>query len=168
MLAAGGVRRWCAHRRFSLMRIGVYGARLGAAPGRFEKMLFKLLLAIHILVCLALVIVVLLQSSKGGGLAGAFGGGGGQTMFGGQETATFLSKTTTYLAVMFMVLSLALAFLSAKQGTARPRSVIREAAERQQNVIPRAGEQDIQQLLSGAADTTAAGAVVDTSSAPAQ
>lgn len=126
-------------------------------------MLYKLLLGIHVLVCVTLIIVVLLQSSKGGGLAGAFGGGGGQTMFGGQETATFLSKTTTYLAVLFMILSLMLAFLSAKQGTARPRSVIREAAQRQQSVIPRT-DRGIEPLLSGAADTTV-GAGADTTAA---
>ena len=146
---------------------GREGGPTGHGARKVKHMLFKLLLAIHVLVCITLIIVVLLQSSKGGGLAGAFGGGGGQTMFGGQETATFLSKTTTYLAVAFMLLSLSLAFLSARQGTARPRSVLREAAERQQNVIPRGGEQDIQQLLSGAADTTA-GAAVDTTSAPTQ
>jgi preprotein translocase subunit SecG len=130
-------------------------------------MLYKLLLAVHVMVCLALIIVVLLQSSKGGGLAGAFGGGGGQTMFGGQETATFLSKTTTYLAVLFMVLSLLLAFLSARQGTAGPRSVIREAAEQQRNIIPR-GE-GIDELLSGAVDTTATtGAAIDSTLAPSE
>ena len=125
-------------------------------------MLFKFLLAVHAIVCLALIIVVLLQSSKGGGLAGAFGGGGGQTMFGGQETATFLSKTTTYLAVLFMVLSLGLALLSSRQSVSAPRSVIREAAERQRNVIPRGETGSIDQLLGGAADTSAAGAVIDT------
>jgi preprotein translocase subunit SecG len=142
-------------------------SRTGHGPRKVKHMLFKVILAFHVLVCLTLIIVVLLQSSKGGGLAGAFGGGGGQTMFGGQETATFLSKTTTYLAVLFMVLSLTLAFLSSKQGTARPRSVIREAAERQQNVIPR-GDQDIQQLLSGAADSTAGAAAIDTTAAQSQ
>lgn len=157
-----GIRRWCVRRRFSLKRTAVEtpGPK---RPLEGRQMLFKVILAFHVLVCLALIVVVLLQSSKGGGLAGAFGGGGGQTMFGGQETATFLSKTTTYLAILFMVLSLLLAFLSSRQGAARPRSVIREAAQRQQGVIPRA-EQDIQQLLSGAADSTA-GAVADTSAA---
>lgn len=122
---------------------------------------FKLLLAVHVFVCIALIIVVLLQSSKGGGLAGAFGGGGGgQTMFGGQETATFLSKTTTYLAILFMVLSLVLALLSAKQNEAAPRSVIREAAQQQPNVIPR-GE-NIDEFLSAGIDSVGE-AAADTS-----
>ncbi len=98
---------------------------------------------------------MLIQRGKGGGLAGAFGGGGGQTMFGGQETATFLSKATTYLAVTFMVLSLLLAFLSARRSSPGSRSLVRDAAEQQQNVIP--SGQSIDEILGGA-DTTAAGA----------
>ena len=129
-------------------------------------MLFKLLLAVHAIVCVALIIVVLLQSSKGGGLAGAFGGGGGQTMFGGQETATFLSKTTTYLAIGFMLLSLSLAFLSSRQNAAGPRSVIREAAQQQRNVIPQG--QSIDQLLSGSVDSATVGAAIDSVAAPDQ
>lgn len=118
-------------------------------------MLFNLLIALHVVVCVVLILVVLLQSSKGGGLAGAFGGGGGQTMFGGQETATFLSKATTYLAVSFMVLSLVLAFLSARRTSPGSRSLVREAAQEQQNVIP--SGQSIDDILGGA-DSTAAGA----------
>ncbi len=122
-------------------------------------MIFKLLIALHVVVCLVLVLVVLLQSSKGGGLAGAFGGGGGQTMFGGQETATFLGKATTYLAILFMLLSLLLAFLSARQRSPHARSIVRQAAEHQQNTIP--SGQSIDAILGGAdstrADSSAAG-----------
>jgi preprotein translocase subunit SecG len=124
-------------------------------------MIFNVLLALHVIVCLALIIVVLLQSSKGGGLAGAFGGGGGQTMFGGQETATFLSRTTTYLAIAFMVLSLLLAVLSGRRGSGAPRSVVREAAEQQRNVIP--SGQSIDEILGGAALDTNAAAGADSS-----
>ena len=119
-------------------------------------MLFNLVLAVHVVICISLIIVVLLQSSKGGGLAGAFGGGGGQTMFGGQETASFLSRMTTYLAVAFMLLSLVLALLSARQSTAGPRSVVREAAEQQRNVIPTG--QSIDEILGASSDTTSADA----------
>jgi preprotein translocase subunit SecG len=101
-------------------------------------LLFKVILVFHVIICFALIIVVLLQSSKGGGLAGAFGGGGGgQTMFGGQETATFLSKATTYLAVLFMLLSLTLAFLSSRRGGADSESIVNRAASTGRDVIPR-------------------------------
>lgn len=118
-------------------------------------MIYNILLAFHVLTCIVLIVVVLMQSSKGGGLAGAFGGGGDQTVFGGHETATFLSKATTYLAVAFMVLSLALAVLASNKRTSRPRSVIREAAQEQGNVIP-PGESIDDILGTAAFDTLAA------------
>jgi preprotein translocase subunit SecG len=118
-------------------------------------MLFNLLIGLHVLVCFVLILTVLLQSSKGGGLAGAFGTGG-QTMFGGQETATFLSRLTTYLAVTFMVLSLLLAFLSARRTAPGNRSIVRQAAEQQQSTIPTG--QSIDELLNGGDSTSAAGA----------
>ncbi|MEW6050181.1 MAG: preprotein translocase subunit SecG [Candidatus Zixiibacteriota bacterium] len=67
----------------------------------------------HVLVCLALILVVLMQSSKGEGLAGsAFGGGLSSAVFGGRGAATFLSKATTVLAILFMFNCGALAFMS--------------------------------------------------------
>jgi len=117
-------------------------------------MLFNLLIGLHVVVSFVLILTVLLQSSKGGGLAGAFGTGG-QTMFGGQETATFLSRLTTYLAVTFMVLSLLLAFLSARRTAPGSRSIVRQAAEQQQNVIP--SGQSIDELLNAGDTTRAAG-----------
>ncbi len=62
----------------------------------------------HILVCFLLVVVVLLQSGKAADLAGAFGGAGSQTAFGPRGAATFLSKATTWCAIMFMLISIAL------------------------------------------------------------
>jgi len=66
------------------------------------------LLAFYILVCIVLAIVVLLQSGTAADLAGAFGGAGSQTAFGPRGAATFLSKATTWCAVMFMVSSMLL------------------------------------------------------------
>ena len=121
-------------------------------------MIYSILQAIHIVVCIVLIVVVLMQSSRGGGLAGAFGGGGDQSAFGGRETATFLSKATTYLAVAFMVLSLSLAYLASRRNVGRPQSAIRQAFEREGDVIPR-GE-SIEEILGSSglvsvpADTT--------------
>ena len=67
-----------------------------------------LLTTVHVLVCFLLVVVVLLQSGKAADLAGAFGGAGSQTAFGPRGAATFLSKATTWCAVMFMRTSIAL------------------------------------------------------------
>jgi preprotein translocase subunit SecG len=67
-----------------------------------------ILLFFYIMVCIVLAIVVLLQSGTAADLAGAFGGAGSQTAFGPRGAATFLSKATTWCAVMFMITSMLL------------------------------------------------------------
>jgi preprotein translocase subunit SecG len=67
-----------------------------------------ILLVFYVMVCIVLAIVVLLQSGTAADLAGAFGGAGSQTAFGPRGAATFLSKATTWCAVMFMVTSMLL------------------------------------------------------------
>ncbi len=76
-------------------------------------MISILVVVLHILVALTLILVVLLQVGKGGSIGAAFGGGGSsQTLFGSRGPATFLSHLTTVAAAVFMVTSLALAYLS--------------------------------------------------------
>jgi len=101
--------------------------------------LFVVWVIFHILVCIALVLVVLLQSSKGEGLAGsAFGGSGGGglsgAVFGGRGAASFLSRATTALAVVFMLNCGALAFMSTtstRGGTATTETTGSSAVTRQ-------------------------------------
>ncbi len=62
---------------------------------------------IHVVVCFVLVLVVLLQAGKGASMGAAFGGSS-QTVFGSSGPSTFLSKMTTWVAVVFMLTSLAL------------------------------------------------------------
>lgn len=66
------------------------------------------LVTLHILVCLMLIFVIMLQSGSAADLAGAFGGAGSQTAFGPRGAATFLTKATTWCAIVFMMSSLAL------------------------------------------------------------
>lgn len=80
-------------------------------------MLYGLLIFVHVIVSIALVVTVLMQSSKGGGLAGTFGGSGvSGGIFGGRGAAPFLVKATTALAVLFMVTSISLNFVSSRGG----------------------------------------------------
>lgn len=75
-------------------------------------MLFGLLLALYIFICLLLVLLVLVQKGKssmgignlGGGVQMLFGGSGGQDIF---------QKVTWALGALFMAGSLALALLKA-------------------------------------------------------
>lgn len=86
-------------------------------------MLFQVLIVLYVVICIALIVIVLLQSGKGGGLAGIFGsGGGGQTIF-GARAGDIMTKSTTVLAICFMLFSLVLAFLSARQMSSLTKEV---------------------------------------------
>jgi preprotein translocase subunit SecG len=69
-------------------------------------------IVIHIIVAVALILIVLLQTGKGADMGAAFGGGGSQTLFGSTGISTFLSRLTTIAAIVFMLTSLGLAYLS--------------------------------------------------------
>jgi preprotein translocase subunit SecG len=71
-----------------------------------------LLIIIHVIVCIALIMIVLLQTGKGADMGAAFGGGSGQTLFGSTGASTFLTKATTAAAIIFMLTSLGLAYMS--------------------------------------------------------
>ncbi len=71
----------------------------------------NLVLAVHFLVCALLIVIILLQAGKGADIGAVFGGGAG-TVFGSRGAATFLSKFTTGLAVVFLLTSLSLAYFS--------------------------------------------------------
>jgi len=73
------------------------------------------LVVVHVIVCLFLIGVVLLQQGKSADLAGAFGGQGSQTAFGPRGAANLLTKLTTRGAVLFMVISISLTILLARE-----------------------------------------------------
>jgi preprotein translocase subunit SecG len=79
--------------------------------------MYTFLVVIHVLVSVMLIMVVLLQSGKGAGMGAAFGGGS-QTLFGARGQTTFMHKLTAGMAVLFMILSVALATLSASSQSA--------------------------------------------------
>jgi preprotein translocase subunit SecG len=86
--------------------------------------MYTLVIILHVFVSLALILIVLLQTGKGAEMGAGFGGGSNQTIFGSRGAATFLSKITTGAAVIFMLTSLSLAYLTSQ----RTGSVIRETA----------------------------------------
>jgi len=81
---------------------------VGAALLVLGWKVYFVLVTLHVLICALLIVVVLLQSGEAADLAGAFGGAGSQTAFGPRGAATFLSKATTWCAIMFMLTSMAL------------------------------------------------------------
>jgi preprotein translocase subunit SecG len=85
--------------------------------------MYAALVVVHVIVAVSLVLIVLLQQGRGAELGAAFGGMGQATYGRGQYT--FVHKMTTALAIVFMVSSLSLAFISIE----RPRSSILSPAD---------------------------------------
>jgi len=86
-------------------------------------MFTTVILAVHILVCVALIMIILLQSGKGADIGAVFGGGSSNTVFGSTGATPFLSKLTIAAAVIFMVTSIILSYFAGK-GVPKEYSVV--------------------------------------------
>ncbi len=84
-----------------------------------------LLIIIHVVVCLFLIGIVLLQHGKGADIGATFGGSS-QSLFGTEGPVPLLNKVTTFSAVVFMVTSVALAYIASQTGSG---SVMTDVAE---------------------------------------
>ena len=73
-----------------------------------------MIVALHFIVCVALIIIVLLQAGKGGGIAGLFGGGGSDQIFSAPSGMAFIKKVTVGCAIVFAVTSLTLTLMSSR------------------------------------------------------
>jgi len=87
--------------------------------------MWTLIILIHVIVAIALILIVLLQTGKGADMGAAFGGGSSQTLFGSAGATPFLGKLTTVAAIVFMLTSLSLAYLSSRRPTS---SIMSDAA----------------------------------------
>jgi len=83
-----------------------------------------LLTVVHVVVCLFLIVIVLLQHGKGAAMGAAFGGAS-QTVFGTEGPVPLLNKITTGAAILFMLTSVSLAYISTNMGDG---SVMKEVA----------------------------------------
>jgi preprotein translocase subunit SecG len=86
--------------------------------------MFIALIVLHVLTSIVLVLVVLVQSGRGAELGAAFGGIGQSTF--GRGQATFISKLTAVLAVIFMATSLSLSLIA---GERQSQSVVLPSAQ---------------------------------------
>lgn len=71
-------------------------------------MIFYILLAIHLALCVSMIFLVLIQQGQGADL-GAVMGGSGNSVFGAAGAAGALTKATTAVAIGFMITSILLA-----------------------------------------------------------
>src|SRR3984957_13827054 len=99
------------------------------------KMYF-ILVTLHVVICGLLIIVIMLQSGEAADLAGAFGGAGSQTAFGPRGAATFLSKATTWCAIMFMLTSMAMTMHQNTTAASSGNSVLQQFSKTSKTPVP--------------------------------
>src|SRR5204863_167867 len=90
--------------------------------------MYGILIGILLLDALILATAVLLQAGQGGGLASMGGGAGTETIMGGRQATTLLTKVTWWTAGIFLFLALILTFMS--QSANQVRSAIELARDR--------------------------------------
>jgi preprotein translocase subunit SecG len=91
--------------------------------------MYTAMVVIQVIVSISLVALVLLQQGKGADAGAAFGAGASGTVFGSRGSANFLSRATAVCATLFMVISLALAYL------------VHDAATSSDSIVDRIGEE---------------------------
>ena len=77
---------------------------------------FGLMLAFQVVLALFLVVIILLQQGKGATAGASFGAGASSTVFGSRGSASFLSRTTSIAATLFLLNSMALAYFYGHAG----------------------------------------------------
>ncbi len=77
-----------------------------------------ILLILLVLDAVALVVLVLIQQGRGADIGAAFGSGSANTLFGSAGSASFLTKTTAWLAIGFFVISFGLAYTAKERAGA--------------------------------------------------
>jgi preprotein translocase subunit SecG len=92
-------------------------------------MLRMLLTAVQVFSSLAIVGLVLLQRGKGAEAGAGFGAGASGTVFGARGATTALSRATAIFAAIFMINSLALAYLGTTTSKEQHKTILEEAAE---------------------------------------
>jgi preprotein translocase subunit SecG len=73
------------------------------------------LITVHVIICVLLVVTVLLQFGKGAETGAVMGGGASQAVFSSSAKGNFMTKTTTFLAIGFMVNSIVLTTMKSRE-----------------------------------------------------
>jgi len=68
------------------------------------------LLVFFVIIAILLILLVLVQNEEGDGLGGIFGGGSGSAF--GSRTGNVLTRATTVLGALFLIISLGLALMN--------------------------------------------------------
>jgi preprotein translocase subunit SecG len=92
-------------------------------------MLRIILTIVQVFSSIAIIGLVLIQRGKGAEAGAGFGAGASGTVFGARGASTALSRATAIFAAIFMLNSLALAYLGTSANKEAQKTILEEAAE---------------------------------------
>ncbi len=72
----------------------------------------------HVLIAISMIAFILIQKGAGATAGAAFGSGASGTVFGSRGAGNFLSRSTWVLATLFCLISLTMAVMASRAGTA--------------------------------------------------
>jgi preprotein translocase subunit SecG len=98
-------------------------------------MLHSILMVVQIICATCIVALVLVQRGKGADAGAGFGAGASGTVFGARGATTALSRATAILAAVFMISSLALAYMVTHR-TAPAESVLDKLVSPEVSEVP--------------------------------
>ncbi len=77
----------------------------------------NIIVIVHIVIAIGIIALVLIQQGKGAEAGASFGGGASQTVFGSAGSGNFLTRATSFFAVVFFASSFALAYFAKEKAT---------------------------------------------------
>jgi preprotein translocase subunit SecG len=99
-------------------------------------MLRLILTCVQVFSAFAIVGLVLLQRGKGAEAGAGFGAGASGTVFGARGATTALSRATAVFAAIFMINSLALAYMGTHAPETTQKTILEEAASPPAKSVP--------------------------------
>ena len=101
----------------------------------------NILTAVQLVSAFVIVGLVLLQRGKGADAGAGFGSGASGTVFGARGATTALSRATAVMAAVFMINSLALAYVGTRAPSQPQHSLLDEPADAKSKPAPALGTQ---------------------------
>lgn len=97
--------------------------------------MFTTLIVFQVLTAVGLISIVLVQRGPGATMGAAFGAGASGTVFGSRGAGNFLTRTTSWLAVGFFGISLALAVIATSLNSGEGESALSGSVMEQQEQV---------------------------------
>ena len=81
-------------------------------------MLSTILNVVYVLIAIAMIALILMQRGAGAQAGSGFGAGASATVFGSRGAGNFLSKSTKWLAILFFLISMGMAYMAVNKAAA--------------------------------------------------